>query len=78
MELGGMTFVAHCTKIRKCIVAIFDADSGSVLSRHSRRLLTRGLSCSDFNIEVTIHTLPHLKCIRLLSVRSSHLPFKIQ
>jgi len=28
-------------------------------------------------IEVTIHTLPHLKCIRLVSVRSSHLPFKM-
>jgi len=27
--------------------------------------------------EVTIHTLPHLKCIMLVSVRPSHLPFKI-
>ena len=25
---------------------------------------------------VTIHTLPHLKCIRLVSMRSSHLPYK--
>jgi len=28
--------------------------------------------------EVTIHTLPHLKCIKLLSVRSSHLPLKLR
>jgi len=27
--------------------------------------------------EVTIHTLPYLKCTRLVSVRSSHLSFKI-
>jgi len=27
--------------------------------------------------EVTIHTLPHLKSRSLLSVRSSHLPFKM-
>jgi len=27
--------------------------------------------------EVTIHTLPHLKVITLVSVRSSHLPFKM-
>jgi len=27
--------------------------------------------------ERTIYTLPHLKCIRLVSVRSSNLPFKI-
>ena len=26
---------------------------------------------------MTIHTLPHLKCIRLVSVRSSHLPFNM-
>jgi len=28
--------------------------------------------------EVTIHTLPHLKCIKLVSVRLSHLPFKMR
>jgi len=27
---------------------------------------------------VTIHTLPHLKCAKLVSVRSSHLLFKMQ
>jgi len=27
--------------------------------------------------EVTIHTLPHFKCIRLISMRSSNLPFKM-
>ena len=26
---------------------------------------------------MTIHTLPHFECIRLVSVRSSHLPFKM-
>jgi len=25
--------------------------------------------------EVTIHTLPHLKCMRLVTVGSSHIPF---
>jgi len=36
-------------------------------------------SCIDpiTKFEVTIHTLPHLKCIRLLSEPSSHLPFKM-
>ena len=29
------------------------------------------------NYEVTIHTLPHLKGIRLVSMRSSHLPLKM-
>ena len=28
-------------------------------------------------VKVTIHTLPHSKYIRLVSVRSSHLPFKM-
>jgi len=27
--------------------------------------------------QVTIHSLPHLECIRLVSVRSSHLRFKM-
>jgi len=33
----------------------------------------------DSEIEVTIHTLapPHLKCIGLVPVRSSHLPFEM-
>jgi len=32
---------------------------------------------ANFLFEVTIHMLPYLKCIRLFSVRSSYLPFKI-
>jgi len=28
-------------------------------------------------IEVAIHTLPHLKCTKLVSVHLSHLPFKM-
>jgi len=31
-----------------------------------------------FLIGVTIYTLHHLKCIRLVSVRSNHLPFKMR
>jgi len=31
----------------------------------------------SFFIEMTIHTLPHLKYTKLVSVRSSHLPFKM-
>ena len=38
---------------------------------------TRAILLSIFFNEVTIHTLPHLKCIRLVSRRSSHLPFKM-
>jgi len=30
-----------------------------------------------FIIKMTIHLLPHLKCIGLISARSTHLPFKI-
>jgi len=35
--------------------------------------------CSSIqnNYEVTTHTLPHFKCIRLVSMRSSYLPFKM-
>jgi len=40
-------------------------------SNHMLRIFSRSKN------EVTIHTLPHLKCIRLVSVRSSHLPFKM-
>jgi len=41
----------------------------------SRNLRYKAQTCADWKYEVTIHTLPHLKkCVRLVYVRSSHLP----
>ena len=37
----------------------------------------RDLKVLLFKKEVTIDTLPHLKCIRLVSISSIHLPFKM-
>jgi len=34
-------------------------------------------SIKPFFFEVAIHTLPHLKCVSFLTVRSRHLPFKM-
>jgi len=61
----------------KCDSQIWLVNANRLASkRYCYRILSTVTFTRGFQKKVTIHTLPHLNCIRLVSVRSSHLPFK--
>jgi len=50
-----------------------------IITKNKKKGLSDAVLRPPINLqyEVTIHTLPRLKCIRLVSMRSSRLPFKL-
>jgi len=67
--------------LRKTDLAVFLAEHSKFwisLEQTARPKAVRPhTSLKHFKYKVTIHTLPPLKCIRLVSERSSHLSFKM-